>query len=109
MTVASAAVSSTDFLLYINDYNLDGPGAKIDALLALVGRLQSRGVPIDGIGTQAHLIVNKVGGVATQLQRMANTGLDVAITELDIRIAKPSSVLCSPTSRTTTTLSPRLA
>lgn len=74
--------------LYINDYNLDGPGAKIDALLALIGRLQSRGVPIDGVGTQAHLILGQVGGVQTQLQRLAGTGLDVAITELDIRIPK---------------------
>ncbi|KAI5804318.1 glycosyl hydrolase family 10 protein [Geopyxis carbonaria] len=74
--------------LYINDYNLDGPGAKVDALLALVSRLKSRGVPIDGIGTQAHLILGQVGGVQTQLQRLADTGLEVAITELDIRIPK---------------------
>jgi endo-1,4-beta-xylanase len=74
--------------LYINDYNLDGPGAKITNLVALVKRLQSRGVPIDGIGTQAHLILGQVGGVAAQLQVLANTGLDVAITELDIRIPK---------------------
>jgi len=75
--------------LYINDYNLDGPGAKINALVALVGRLKSRGVPIDGIGSQAHLILGQVGGVAAQLQVLANTGLDVALTELDIRIPKP--------------------
>lgn len=74
--------------LYINDYNLDGAGNKIDALLALVSRLKARGVPIDGIGSQAHLILNMVGGVKTQLQRLADTGLDVAITELDIRIPK---------------------
>src|SRR5690606_32867571 len=33
--------------------------------------------------------LGQVGGVQTQLQRMAATGLDVAITELDIRIEKP--------------------
>jgi GH35 family endo-1,4-beta-xylanase len=74
--------------LCINDYNLDGPGAKVDAMISLVGRLQSRGVPIDCIGTQAHLILGQVGGVKTQLQRLAATGLDVMITELDIRIPK---------------------
>lgn len=74
--------------MYINDYNLDGPGPKIDALIALVNRLKSRGVPIDGVGTQAHLILGQVGGVQTQLQRLGNLGLDAAITELDIRIAK---------------------
>lgn len=74
--------------LYINDYNLDGPGNKIDQLIALVGRLKSRGVPIDGIGSQAHLILGQVGGVQAQLTRLGNTDLDVAITELDIRIPK---------------------
>ena len=58
-------------------------------LLALVARLQARGVPIDGVGSQAHLILGQVGSVQTQLQRIADaTGLDVAITELDIRIPK---------------------
>ncbi|KAF5342398.1 hypothetical protein D9611_001129 [Ephemerocybe angulata] len=75
--------------LYINEYGLDAAGPKIDAFLALVGRLKSRGVPIDGLGTQSHLILGMVAGVPAQLQRLANTGLDVAITELDIRIPKP--------------------
>jgi endo-1,4-beta-xylanase len=85
-TTAHAADPSAK--LYINDYGLDGPGTKIDNLIALVKRLQSRGVPIHGIGTQSHLILGSVGGVQTQLQRLADTGLEVAITELDIRIPK---------------------
>ncbi|CUS13841.1 unnamed protein product [Tuber aestivum] len=75
--------------LYINDYRLEIPSKKIDALLSFVGRLQSSGVPIDGIGAQGHFIVNQVGDVTPQLQRMADTGLDVALTELDIRIETP--------------------
>ena len=74
--------------LYINDYDLDGPGPKIDAVLDLASKLKHRGVPIHGIGTQAHLILGDADGVKTQLKRMAGTGLDVAITELDIRIPK---------------------
>jgi endo-1,4-beta-xylanase len=85
----TARAADPNAKLYINDYNLDGPGAKVDAMIALIGRLRSRGVPIDGVGSQAHLILGQVGGVATQLQRLANTGLDVAITELDIRIPTP--------------------
>lgn len=85
----AARAADPNAKLYINDYSLDGPGAKVDAMIALIGRLKSRGVPIDGVGSQAHLIVGQVGGVATQLQRLAATGLDVAITELDIRIPKP--------------------
>lgn len=60
----------------------------MDQMLALIGRLQSRGVPIDGVGSQAHLILGQVGGVQAQLTRLGATGLDVAITELDIRIPK---------------------
>ncbi|KAI5853784.1 glycosyl hydrolase family 10 protein [Tricharina praecox] len=82
----AAAAADPSAKLCINDYNLDGPGSKIDALIALVGRLQSRGVPIHCIGSQSHLILGQVGGVKAQLQRLADTGLDVMITELDIRI-----------------------
>lgn len=58
-------------------------------MIGLLGRLQQRGVPIDGVGSQAHLILGQTGGVGEQLARLAATGLDVAITELDIRIAQP--------------------
>ncbi|RXW20210.1 hypothetical protein EST38_g5663 [Candolleomyces aberdarensis] len=85
----TARAADANAKLYINDYNLDGPGPKIDALLALVGRLRGRGTPIDGIGSQGHLIVGQVGNVEAQLKRMGDTGLDVAITELDIRIQRP--------------------
>ncbi|KAJ7911911.1 glycosyl hydrolase family 10 protein [Mycena leptocephala] len=70
--------------LYINDFNLDAPGAKTNGMVALVGRLKSRGVPIDGIGSQTHIQLGRAGTVAANLQTLANTGLDVAITELDI-------------------------
>jgi endo-1,4-beta-xylanase len=85
----AARAADPNAKLYINDYSLDGQGTKLNAMVALVGRLKSRGVPIDGIGTQAHLILGQVGGVQSALQTLANTGLDVAITELDIRIPKP--------------------
>jgi endo-1,4-beta-xylanase len=53
-------------------------------MVALVGRLKARGVPIDGIGTQTHIQLGSAGTIAANLQTLANTGLDVAITELDI-------------------------
>jgi endo-1,4-beta-xylanase len=86
LAFTTAHAADPNAKLYINDYNLNYPGAKIDNLIALVGRLQSRGVPIHGIGTQTHLILGQAGEVQTQLQRLANTGLEVAITELDIKI-----------------------
>lgn len=58
----------------------------------LVRKLKAAGVPIDGIGIQAHLIVGSVpGSFATNLANFASLGVDVAITELDIRTNTPAS------------------
>lgn len=58
----------------------------------LVRKLKAAGVPIDGIGIQAHLIVGSVpGSFATNLANFAALGVDVAITELDIRTNTPAS------------------
>ncbi|KAI5776902.1 glycosyl hydrolase family 10 protein [Geopyxis carbonaria] len=87
--IAFRAASEADpaAMLYINEYNLEWAGPKIEAMIALVKRLKDRGVPIDGVGSQTHLELGKVDTVKDQLQYLADeTGLDVAITELDIRI-----------------------
>ena len=77
--------------LYINDYNVEGVGAKSTALYNLVKDLKSRGVPIDGVGLQAHLILGQVPSSLQQnIQRFADLGVDVSITELDVRMALPA-------------------
>ncbi len=40
--------------LYYNDYDIESPGPKARAVTRLVHGLQARGVPIDGVGIQAH-------------------------------------------------------
>ena len=84
--------------LFYNDYNLETPGAKQDSVFALISDFKARGVPIDGIGFQAHLLVNADGtGVPTQqtlmttFQRFAALGLKVHVTELDIRMRTPGA------------------
>ncbi|MER6629368.1 endo-1,4-beta-xylanase [Streptomyces sp. NPDC000987] len=77
--------------LYINDYNVEGVNAKSTALYNLVKSLKDRGVPIDGVGLQAHLILGQVPSTLQQnIQRFADLGVDVAITELDVRMALPA-------------------
>ncbi|MGW2238171.1 endo-1,4-beta-xylanase [Streptomyces sp. NPDC001759] len=77
--------------LYINDYNVEGVNAKSTALYNLVKDLKGRGVPIDGVGLQAHLIVGQVPATLQQnIQRFADLGVDVAVTELDVRMALPA-------------------
>lgn len=77
--------------LYYNDYNIDGLGAKSDAVYELVRSFKQQGVPIDGVGLQAHLLLGGVPSSMQQnIQRFADLGVDVAITELDVRMNLPS-------------------
>ncbi|MHB9859680.1 endo-1,4-beta-xylanase [Streptomyces sp. YIM S03343] len=78
--------------LYINDYNVEGVNAKSTALYNLVKSLKDQGVPIDGVGLQAHLILGQVPSTLQQnIQRFADLGVDVAITELDVRMQLPAT------------------
>jgi endo-1,4-beta-xylanase len=77
--------------LYLNDYNIEGSGAKADAMYQLASDLKAQGVPLDGIGFETHLAIQYgfPSGMEANLQRFANLGLDVAITELDVRMTLP--------------------
>lgn len=78
--------------LCMNDYNIDGINAKSNAYYSLVQQLLSQGVPIDCMSFQAHLIVGQVpSNMRENMQRFANLGLKVWVTELDIRIPRPVS------------------
>ncbi|MGX7823524.1 endo-1,4-beta-xylanase [Actinokineospora sp. 24-640] len=86
--------------LYINDYSTDAVNSKSTAIFNLVQQFKQQGVPIDGVGFQAHLIINQVPGTFQQnLERFANLGVDVAITELDIRMQTPSDAAKLATQR----------
>jgi endo-1,4-beta-xylanase len=79
--------------LYINDYDVEGINPKSDALYNLAKSLKEQGVPVDGVGIQAHFDANKgfPTDMKANLQRFADLGLDVAITELDVRIDTPAT------------------
>lgn len=77
--------------LYYNDYNLESIGPKSDAALALVAQLKAQGVPIDGVGFQGHLGIQYPypDTFGDNLKRFAAAGVDVAITEADVRMILP--------------------
>jgi len=78
--------------LYINDYNIEGENAKSNALYSLAQSMLAQGVPLGGIGLESHFIVGQVpSSMLANMQRFANLGLDVAVTELDDRIQLPAS------------------
>lgn len=73
-------------LLY-NDYNIER-GAKRDATIAMLKRLQKRGTPIHGIGIQGHINLEKPGidEIEQSILAFADLGLRVSFTELDIDV-----------------------
>ncbi|GAA2390206.1 endo-1,4-beta-xylanase [Streptomyces glaucosporus] len=86
----AARAADPDAKLYYNDYNIEGIGPKSDAVYEMVKSFKARGVPIDGVGMQAHLIAGQVpASIQRNIQRFADLGVDVALTELDIRMTLP--------------------
>ncbi|KAK5116132.1 hypothetical protein LTR62_008458 [Meristemomyces frigidus] len=78
--------------LYYNDYNIEYLGNKSYAAQNLVTELKGRGIQIDGVGLESHFIAGETPDKASQMANMQafiNLGVDVAITELDVRLNLP--------------------
>ena len=78
--------------LYYNDYSAEGMNKKSDGVYALVSDLKKQSVPIDGVGWQMH---QPNGFRITEehranARRLADLGLEISMTETDIRISLPS-------------------
>lgn len=74
-------------LLFYNDYNETNP-VKREKILRLVKGLKEAGVPIHGVGLQAHWSIHSLreGQVDSTISEFAKLGLKVQITELDIKV-----------------------
>jgi len=80
--------------LFYNDYSADDINRKSDAIHATVQMLLEQGVPIHGVGLQMHLCTCDTPrslSVAANIKRFNDLGLDVHITEMDVRIKEPFS------------------
>ncbi|CAL9350001.1 endo-1,4-beta-xylanase [Streptomyces sp. enrichment culture] len=80
--------------LCYNDYNVENWNwAKTQAMYAMVRDFKQRGVPIDCVGFQAHFNSGSPydSNFRTTLQNFAALGVDVAVTELDIQGASPTT------------------
>lgn len=73
--------------LYYNDYNMYIP-SKCDAVIAMVKKLQARGIRIDAVGMQGHMIMESPSVEAEELsiKKLEAAGVKVLITEWDISI-----------------------
>ena len=80
-------------LLYLNDYDVEMQGkAKAVAYYNLVKRLQSKNIPIHGVGLQCHFSIGDVDSLRLDqtIGRFEEAGLKCIITELDMGIPDTS-------------------
>ena len=77
-------------LLFLNDYNIEYTGPKSDGAYTFVQQLKTQHVPISGVGFESHLDTQYgLPDLQNNLQRFANLGLSVAVTENDVRTTLP--------------------
>jgi endo-1,4-beta-xylanase len=54
--------------------------------------LRRDGIPVDGVGFQSHLAIGvDLTTLDANLRRFADLGLDIAITEMDVRLPLPAT------------------
>lgn len=74
-------------LLFYNDYDIEGINPKSDAVYAMVKDFKRRGVPIDGVGLQAHvfdLAAKDLQSLSANIKRLVALGVQVHLTEFDV-------------------------
>ncbi len=84
-----AHAADPDAKLFYNDYNAVRP-EKVDRIYELVKKLVDAGVPIHGVGIQAHWSIFEPTEkeLRDAIEKYASLGLEVQITELDVSIYK---------------------
>lgn len=97
----AAAAADPAAKLFYNDYNLAYLGPKVQGAARIVRLCQQYGVRIDGVGYQGHLTTESTPTQSTPtpseedltaaLKVTADLGVDVAWTEIDIRMRTPSN------------------
>lgn len=87
-----AAVADPAAKLFYNDYDAETVNDKSDAIYAMAQDFLSRGVPLHGIGFQMHRTGLDYASLRNNLKRFNDLGLDLHITEMDIRIPVTNGV-----------------
>ena len=82
-------------LLFYNDYGLEVPGPKLDAVLAHLRKLRAEGIRIDGIGLQMHISLNspREEELKEACRLISDAGFRLHFSELDVRLNKPQTTI----------------
>lgn len=79
--------------LFYNDYGGEAAGTpKSDKIYEMLKDFKARGVPVSGVGLQMHISSRGYPSpwdVASNIKRLGALGLEVHITEMDVRCAPP--------------------
>jgi len=77
--------------LIYNDYGAEEINTKFTTIYNLVRDLQSRQIPIHGVGFQMHIWAGGINyaSFADNMRRFAELGLAIYVTEMDVRIQEP--------------------
>jgi endo-1,4-beta-xylanase len=87
-----ARAADPDCELFYNDYSAETDNTKSDAIYAMALDFKTRGVPLDGIGFQFHVSgTPSLSSMRANFQRFNDLGLNLHITELDVRVAVDSN------------------
>lgn len=92
MAFRFARIADPDAILIYNDYGVEEINTKSDRMYNLLQRMLARGVPIDGVGLQFHLLGCEGNQAPTKaamlanMARFADLGLDIYVTELDVNL-----------------------
>ena len=86
-------------VLLLNEHDAEGFNGKSEALYEFVKGMRARGVPIHGVGMQTHWGARQkfpkqrfdLATVAPNMKRLAELGLEVYITEMDVPLQKPAT------------------
>lgn len=84
-----ARAADPSLKLFYNDYGIEMPGKKADAVYRLLQGLKKKKTPIDGLGVQMHFGTRfkpDWEAVTRQLRRYAALGLTIHVTEFDYAI-----------------------
>ena len=90
----SAAAADPAAALFYNDYNIETIGAKSDSVYEMLRDFKARGVPVHGVGFQAHFVVGRTpsrDALIANMTRFAALGLKIQFTELDLRLTLPAT------------------
>jgi endo-1,4-beta-xylanase len=83
-----AHAADPDALLFYNDAGAEAVNAHSDAIYAMVEDFRHRGVPINGIGLQMHILNLNPDAKSIQknINRFVKLGMQVHITEMDVAV-----------------------